>query len=70
MAVESAFKADRDIPSDYPLAAEDQTAVLSVTTAVVQRLFRRAIRGEELEIEIRGRCYPATVERKPFRKLS
>ena len=26
--------------------------------------------GEELEIEIRGRCYPATVERKPFRKLS
>ena len=26
--------------------------------------------GEELEIEIRGRRFPATVERKPFRKLS
>jgi len=24
--------------------------------------------GEELEIEIRGRRFPATVERKPFRK--
>ena len=51
LAVESAFKADRDIPSDYPLSPEDQAAVLSVTSAVVQRLFRRAIRGEELEIE-------------------
>ncbi len=51
LAVESAFKADRDIPSDYPLAPEDQTAALTVTIAVVQRLFSRAIRGEELEIE-------------------
>ena len=51
LAVESAFKADRDIPSDYPLVPEDQAAVLSVTSAVVQRLFRRAIQGEELEIE-------------------
>ena len=51
LAVESAFKADRDIPSDYPLPQEDQAAVLSVTAAVVQRLFSRAIRGEELEIE-------------------
>ena len=51
LAVESAFKADRDIPSDYQLVPEDQAAVLSVTSAVVQRLFRRAIQGEELEIE-------------------
>jgi ribonucleoside-diphosphate reductase alpha chain len=51
LAVESAFKADRDIPSDYPLSPEDQKAVLTVTIAVVQRLFSRAIRGEELEIE-------------------
>ena len=51
LAVESAFKADRDIPNDYPLSPEDQAAVISVTSAVVQRLFRRAIRGEELEIE-------------------
>jgi len=51
LAVESAFKADRDIPSDYPLSPEDQAAALSVTAAVVQRLFSRAIRGEELEIE-------------------
>ena len=51
LAVESAFKADRDIPSDYPLPAEDHDAALSVTSAVVQRLFSRAIRGEELEIE-------------------
>lgn len=51
LAVESAFKADRDIPSDYPLSPEDQAASLSVTAAVVQRLFSRAIRGEELEIE-------------------
>ena len=51
LAVESAFKADRDIPSDYPLTAEDLAASLSVTAAVVQRLFSRAIRGEELEIE-------------------
>ena len=51
LAIESAFKADRDIPSDYPLSPEDQAAVLSVTIAVVQRLFRRAVRGEELEIE-------------------
>jgi len=51
LAVESAFKADRDIPSDYALTAEDQTAVFSVTAAVVQRLFSRAVRGEELEIE-------------------
>jgi ribonucleoside-diphosphate reductase alpha chain len=51
LAVESAFKADRDIPSDYTLAPEDQAAVLAVTSAVVQRLFSRAIRGEELEIE-------------------
>jgi ribonucleoside-diphosphate reductase alpha chain len=51
LAVESAFKADRDIPSDYPLSAEDLAAALSVTAAVVQRLFSRAIRGEELEIE-------------------
>ena len=51
LAVESAFKADRDIPSDYPLSPEDQAAALSVTAAVVQRLFSRAIRGEELQIE-------------------
>ena len=51
LAVESAFKADRDIPSDYPLSPEDQADSLSVTAAVVQRLFSRAIRGEELEIE-------------------
>lgn len=51
LAVECAFKADRDIPSDYPLPPEDQVAVISVTSAVVQRLFSRAIRGEELEIE-------------------
>ena len=51
LAVESAFKADRDIPSDYPLSPEDQAASLSVTAAVVQRLFSRAIRGEELQIE-------------------
>ncbi len=51
LAVESAFKADRDIPSEYPLSPEDQAAALSVTAAVVQRLFSRAIRGEELEIE-------------------
>ena len=51
LAVESAFKADRDIPSDYPLSPEDQTASVSVTAAVVQRLFSRAIRGEELQIE-------------------
>jgi len=51
LAVESAFKADRDIPSDYSLTAEDLAASLSVTAAVVQRLFSRAIRGEELEIE-------------------
>ncbi len=51
LAVESAFKADRDIPSDYSLAPEDLAAALSVTGAVVQRLFSRAIRGEELEIE-------------------
>ena len=51
LAVESAFKADRDIPSDYTLSPEDQAAALSVTAAVVQRLFSRAIRGEELEIE-------------------
>ena len=51
LAVESAFKADRDIPSDYSLSPEDQAAALSVTAAVVQRLFSRAIRGEELEIE-------------------
>ena len=49
LAVESAFKADRDIPSDYNLSPEDQAASLSVTAAVVQRLFSRAIRGEELE---------------------
>ena len=35
LAVESAFKADRDIPSDYPLSPEDQTASVSVTAAVV-----------------------------------
>ena len=51
LAVESAFKADRDIPSDYPLSPEDQAASVSVTAAVVQRLFSRAIRGEELQIE-------------------
>ncbi|MFZ4388068.1 MAG: ATP cone domain-containing protein, partial [Chthoniobacterales bacterium] len=51
LAVESAFKADRDIPSDYTLSPEDRAASLSVTAAVVQRLFGRAIRGEELEIE-------------------
>ena len=51
LAVESAFKADRDIPSDYTLSPEDQAAALSVTAAVVQRLFSRAIRGEELQIE-------------------
>ena len=51
LAVESAFKADRDIPSEYPLSPEDQTASVSVTAAVVQRLFSRAIRGEELQIE-------------------
>ena len=51
LAVESAFKADRDIPSDYQLTPEDQSAVISVTAAVVQRLFSRAIRGEELQIE-------------------
>jgi len=51
LAVESAFKADRDIPSDYPLAPEDQAAVVSVTGAVVKRLFSRAVRGEELQIE-------------------
>jgi ribonucleoside-diphosphate reductase alpha chain len=51
LAVESAFKADRDIPSDYPLSPEDQASALSVTVAVVQRLFSRAIRGEELQIE-------------------
>jgi ribonucleoside-diphosphate reductase alpha chain len=51
LAVESALKADRDIPSDYTLSPEDQAAALSVTAAVVQRLFSRAIRGEELEIE-------------------
>lgn len=51
LAVESAFKADRDIPSDYSLSPEDQAAALSVTSAVVQRLLSRAARGEELEIE-------------------
>ena len=51
LAVESAFKADRDIPSDYPLSPEDQASALAVTAAVVQRLFSRAIRGEELQIE-------------------
>jgi ribonucleoside-diphosphate reductase alpha chain len=51
LAVESAFKADRDIPSDYPLPPEDETAVVSVTAAVVKRLFSRAVRGEELQIE-------------------
>jgi len=51
LAVESAFKADRDIPSDYPLPPEDQAAVVSVTGAVVKRLFSRAVRGEELQIE-------------------
>ncbi len=51
LAVESAFKADRDIPSDYSLSAEDQAAALSVTSAVVQRLLSRAARGEELQIE-------------------
>ncbi len=51
LAVESAFKAERDIPHDYPLSPEDQAFALAVSTAVVQRLFSRAIRGEELEIE-------------------
>jgi len=51
LAVESAFKADRDIPSDYPLPPEEHAAALSVTAAVVQRLFSRALRGEELQIE-------------------
>jgi ribonucleoside-diphosphate reductase alpha chain len=51
LAVESAFKADRDIPSDYTLSPEDQAAVVSVTGAVVKRLFSRAVRGEELQIE-------------------
>ena len=52
LAVESAFKAERDIPSDYPLPPEDLAAVISVTAAVVTRLFGRAIRGEELQIEL------------------
>ncbi|MEI6344073.1 MAG: ribonucleoside-diphosphate reductase subunit alpha [Verrucomicrobiota bacterium] len=51
LAVESAFKADRDIPSDYNLSPDDKASSLAVTSAVVQRLFGRAIRGEELEIE-------------------
>jgi ribonucleoside-diphosphate reductase alpha chain len=51
LAVESAFHAEYDIPGDYPLPPEQQVAVISVTAAVVKRLFSRAIRGEELQIE-------------------
>ena len=51
LAVESAFKAERDIPHDYELSHEDKASAHAVSAAVVQRLFSRAIRGEELEIE-------------------
>jgi ribonucleoside-diphosphate reductase alpha chain len=52
LAIERAFKAERDLAPEDPLSLEDQKAVASISEEVVQRLVSRAIGGEALEIEL------------------
>ncbi len=52
LAIERAFKAERDLAPDDLLHLDDQAAVNFISDEVVQRLLSRAIRGEALEIEL------------------
>ena len=52
LAIERAFKAERDIASDAYLSPEDQNAVTLISHDVVQRLLSRAVFGGGLEIEL------------------
>ncbi|MBM3857864.1 MAG: ribonucleoside-diphosphate reductase subunit alpha, partial [Verrucomicrobia bacterium] len=52
LAIERAFKAERDLVPDDFLGQEDQHAVNFISDEVVQRLISRAMRGETLEIEL------------------
>lgn len=51
LAVEAAFKEDRDIPRDAELPLADREAANSIVEGVVAKLLRRAVRGEDLQIE-------------------
>lgn len=52
LAIEGAFKAERDLAPDAPLFLEDKEAIASVNNVIVERLLARAVRGEELDIEL------------------
>ncbi|MBX9743381.1 MAG: ribonucleoside-diphosphate reductase subunit alpha [Chthoniobacterales bacterium] len=52
LAIESAFKAEYDIKPTVSLSIEQQALVDRVQRAVVERLLARAVRGEELEVEL------------------
>ncbi|MFZ4115660.1 MAG: ribonucleoside-diphosphate reductase subunit alpha [Chthoniobacterales bacterium] len=52
LAIEGAFKAERDLAPDAPLFLEDKDAIAAINNAIVERLLARAVRGEELEIEL------------------
>jgi len=52
LAIERAFKAERDLAPDDLLIQEDQHSVNFISDEVVQRLITRAMRGEALEIEL------------------
>lgn len=52
LAIERAFKAERDLAPEDLLLDDDQKAVSFISEEVVQRLLAKAIRGEALEIEL------------------
>lgn len=51
LAIEGAFKAERNLTTEIPLSLEDQEAIANINNAIVEPLLVRAVKGEELDIE-------------------
>jgi len=51
LAIESAFKADRNIEADASLPEADKKQVNEVAEAVISRTLTKAVHGEQLEVE-------------------
>ena len=52
VAVSKAFAAEREIADHANLSAGDQSEVNKVTESVIRDVVSRAVRGEQLEIEL------------------
>ncbi|MEI6417229.1 MAG: ATP cone domain-containing protein, partial [Verrucomicrobiota bacterium] len=70
VAIERAFKAERNLTPDDLLLQEDQNAVNFISDEVVQRLISRAIRGEALEIELVQDAVEVTLMKKGYHAIA